>query len=190
MNLGTRSMAEGGLRSGKQTFRMPLVAVVVGCICACLHASHFGQEPDDGGSSPFSPPCDAGQLPDGGQWSLAAFADCSCRCPNGIAIATTSATCSSCYACSCDLGTVDLAAGCVANDDCVLAPADCCGCENGGSSTAILGGNLSWWTSSMSLVCGGVPPFLPDGGTCPTRQLCGGAKSRCDPDAGRCTLSL
>jgi hypothetical protein len=166
-----------------------LVALLVAGLlaAACLHSRAPGDQQDDGGPTPFGLDCDAGLLPDGSSWTIPEFADCPCRCPDGTANAIPTST-TPVFACACALGTTDLGAGCVNDADCVLAAADCCGCANGGSSTAVLVGNLGAWLASMGSICGGPPPFADAG--CSAQTRCPPSKAACDTDAGRCVVAL
>ncbi len=163
---------------------------------ACLHPVHGG-EPfnEDGGGGEGGFECPNAPAPDGGTWSIAGFATCDCRCPGGTVPATPAPpACPTCYACACGLGHADLAAGCALDDDCVLAPADCCGCEQCGSSIGVRGTNLGLWLTGLSAACGTLPGHAgPDGGGCtPTTPCpsgaCGAARAACV--AGRCVAQF
>ncbi len=115
-----------------------------------------------------------------------------------------------CLTCSCGGPPADVM--CEVDAECVRAPADCCGCENGGADTAVPAAELEAFESDLdcdpSPVCPGVntcdPEFVPrclggvcalgappDAGLIPDAGLddsptdppyCGGSYGPCPPD--------
>jgi hypothetical protein len=188
--------------------RATVFAVIV--TSACLRPGGTSAEVtgDAGQSGSFRPLCDGGPPSDAGSWAIAGYQDCACRCPGGT-LASTPADpfagdinniileCSPCFACACQFGLTDLTSGCVFNSDCALVPADCCGCEVCGSSTAILAQNRGLWLTALQDSCGaaigtsnprggGCSYATADGGGCILSSLCSAAVARCLH--GRCVM--
>ncbi len=133
------------------------------------------------GCSASSTSTDAGAL---ACYTLPGFSDCALRCiAADLAVIGASGQCAE-RACACGFGTVDLAFGCGTDADCQMVAADCCGCQEGGTSVAVLTANASQWVSDVKSNCGG-------GGAnvtfCPTAYLCGQAKALCR--GGRCVAT-
>ncbi len=75
--------------------------------------------------SPLVARCD-----DGACVATCAPISCDMTCENGFAVDAAG-----CTVCMCGAGP--MAPACGADTDCVQVPADCCGCERGGTSTAV-----------------------------------------------------
>jgi len=81
-------------------------------------------------------------------------------------------------ACACGAGDqVNYVDGCTADSDCVLVPADCCGCQRGGSSVAIQSALRDGWTKALAVDC-------PDSPLCAGADRCGAPMPSCSK--GRC----
>lgn len=112
------------------------------------------------------------------------FASCATHCSSGSApvIGTQLRALQPCTrACACGFGAMDLTGGCTADSDCRVVRADCCGCEKGGVSTAILEEHLGTWEGAMKARC---PPLVPALEGCTPVILCEGTEAVCEQ--GRC----
>lgn len=61
---------------------------------------------------------------------------------------------------------------CQVDEDCVLVPADCCGCNNGGKSIAVHKSQQESYKSNLQRQCSSLP-------TCKTVYLCGNIQVQC-----------
>lgn len=118
---------------------------------------------------------------------LPGHGNCSLRCDvvgASCAVPSLGPETSACdVACACVNGSSSSVDGCLDDLDCALAPGDCCGCERGGRSVAI----LSSLVSELRFDCNNEkvpPPVCPEGNRCPAgaRAIC--VQGRCLPTSG------
>ncbi|HVV84046.1 MAG TPA: hypothetical protein VHE35_13315 [Kofleriaceae bacterium] len=129
----------------------------------------------DGVTCPMTPPSACAPLvarcDHGACMAECAPRSCDLTCAGGFVVDATG-----CLACACASGD---APECTADTDCVRVPADCCGCDRGGSDTAIPVNRAD--QHAMDLMCSGDE-------ACPGVSTCDSAtEARCQ--LGRCVLS-
>ncbi len=100
----------------------------------------------------------------------------------------------------------DEATECTVAEDCVVVPADCCGCEQGGNDTAVplgaeeehIGGlmcddpvcpGFSTCEGGSAGCLGGTCRYFPDAGIAPTAAFCGTLETGSCPADQRCVLN-